>query len=268
MITLETKKGTRIEVINLGNFLLDGGTMFGRIPKVMWEKWFPSDRRNRILMATNVIRIFHNDGKVYQVDAGLGSLYTDKERDILGIGESKPERKSVDDLILTHLHFDHCGGISDLHVRRKVVVSKKEWEDAHEVTVLTKGSYRQKDLELMEKKLILVEPHVEISPGIEIIPTPGHTRGHTSVLVDNEVFFAGDLIPTYAHVHLPCIMAYDLYPLEVLKVKQDILKRARAKGWKVIFEHDPYEPVKEAGDLDIEKLKKHRLSAVQGYQYN
>lgn len=253
-VKFNTRKGKLVEVVNLGNFLLDGGPMFGRIPKVMWENWFPSDEKNRILMATNILRIYTGDGEVYQVDAGLGSLYTDKERDILGIDKtlhtSKPRREAVDYLVLTHLHFDHCGGISDLEVKENVIVSKQEWEDAHELTALTKKSYRQRDLERIEKKLVLIEPPMTISPGIEIIPTPGHTRGHVSVLVDNEIFFAADLIPTYAHVHLPCIMAYDLYPTEIVKVKQKMLNRARAEAWTIIFEHDPYNPVKEAGALN------------------
>ncbi len=262
MIELKTKKGTRVEIINLGNFLLDGGTMFGRIPRVMWERWFPPDNKNRITMATNIMRIYHGDGRTYQVDAGLGSLYTDKERKILGITEYRSRRDTVDYLILTHLHFDHCGGISDLDVEEKVIVSRQEWSDAHNVTLLTRGSYRQRDLELMEKKLMLIDAPVEISPGIEIIPTPGHTKGHLSALVDDDIFFAGDLIPTYAHVHLPCIMAYDLYPLELLDVKQDMLEQAKKRAWRVIFEHDPYEPLKEAIDLDIEKVRKRRSSVV------
>ena len=252
-IKFNTRKGKLVEVVNLGNFLVDGGTMFGRIPKVMWEKWFPSDERNRILMATNILRIYLGNGMVCQIDAGLGSLYTDKEMDILGIDRQaqnpESQRRAIDYLILTHLHSDHCGGISDLEVKEGVIVSRQEWEDTHEVTPLTRKSYRQRDLEQIKKKLVLIEPPMLIAPGIEIIPTPGHTKGHVSVLVDNEIFFAGDLIPTYAHVHLPCIMAYDLYPTEIVKVKQKMLNRARAEAWTIIFEHDPDNPAKEASVL-------------------
>ncbi len=253
-IELNTRKGKLVEVINLGNFLLDGGTMFGRIPKAIWEKWFPSDERNRILMATNILRIYLGDGMVYQIDAGLGSLYTDKEKDILGIDRTMQnpvsQDKRIDYLVLTHLHFDHCGGISDLEVKESVIVSRQEWEDTQKVTELTRKSYRQRDLKQISQKLLLVEPPMEVSPGIEIIPTPGHTKGHASILVDNEIFFAGDLLPTYAHVHLPCIMAYDLYPTEIVEVKKKMLNRARSEGWTIIFEHDPYTPMKKASALN------------------
>jgi len=250
--TLKTGKGTLIELINLGNFLLDGGSMFGRIPKVMWEKWFPSDKMNRIIMATNVIKI-HSHGKIYQVDAGLGSLYNEKERKILGFDPSKNTYldNTVDYLIFTHLHFDHCGGISDTDVKKATIVTEKEWGDANNVSPLTKGSYRKKDLELIERNLRLIKPPLEFAPGIEVIPTPGHTRGHASILIDGEIFFAGDLIPTSAHTHLPCIMAYDLYPLKVLKVKEKMLRIASKQDWTMIFEHDPYMPIKKARDLTV-----------------
>jgi len=248
--TITTRRGTAIEVINCGNFLLDGGTMFGRVPKVMWEKWFPTDGKNRITMATNVLRIV-KDGRTYVVETGLGSLYTANDWEIMGTSLDRVRLLTdpVDCLICTHLHWDHCGGIQDIEVRSEVIVSRMEWEDARGENPLSKGSYRAADLEKVEKILRLADPPEDVADGIRLIPTPGHTRGHMSVLIDDEVFYPGDLIPTAAHVHLPFIMAYDLYPLTVLETKKKILDEAVRKNWTLVFEHDPYRPV---GTIRIE----------------
>ncbi|HPP81363.1 MAG TPA: MBL fold metallo-hydrolase [Deltaproteobacteria bacterium] len=248
---ITTRRNTSIEILNLGDFLLDGGTMFGRVPKVMWERWFAADGLNRITMATNVMR-FVKDGHTYVVEAGLGRRYPEKSWEIMG---TSPERvltvdEPVDRLVLTHLHWDHCGGVHDMEIRDRVYVSRTEWEDAHGETPLSKGSYRAEDLEVIGKRLELVDGPRQIADGVAILPTPGHTRGHISVLIDDEVLYAGDLIPTSAHVHLPCIMAYDLYPLAVLETKREILSQAVQKGWTVVFEHDPYRPV---GKVAFEK---------------
>ena len=252
-MTLTTSRGTVMEVINCGNFLLDGGSMFGRMPKTMWEKWFPPDEMNRILMATNVLRI-HKGSRTYVVDTGLGSLYTEKDWQILGtsLEQVRLIREPFDSLICTHLHFDHCGGIQDMQVRSEVIISRLEWEDAHSESPLSKGSYRRADLVLLAGKLRLVDPPCSITEGIDLIATPGHTRGHMSVLVDNEVLYPGDLIPTASHVHLPCIMAYDLYPLEILETKKRILRAAMENKWKLVFEHDPYRPV---GQIELKGSK-------------
>ncbi len=241
---ITTRAGTRVEILNLGNFLLDGGTMFGRVPKVMWERWFPADPLNRITMATNVMR-FEKDGLVHVVETGLGTRYAARDWEIMGTSPAAVRvlADPVDRLILTHLHWDHCGGVQDMDIRQEVVVSRAEWEDAHGATPLSKGSYRAADLEAIGGRLCLVDGRLEIAPGVEVIPTPGHTRGHMSVLVDGEIFYAGDLIPTSAHVHLPCIMAYDLYPLTVLDTKKKILEQAVERGWTLVFEHDPARPL-------------------------
>jgi len=239
--TLITKKGTRVEIINCGNFYLDGGSMFGRVPKTMWEKWFPADDKNRILMATNVVRITKGP-MVCLIDAGIGRNHAEKNWSILG---TRPEnirviREPADFLICTHLHFDHIGGIHDLDIRSDVIVARKEWEDAkRKDSPLTRGSYRNIDIEAIEPSVRIVDPPYTPFEGIEIISTPGHTRGHTSIVIDGEILYAGDLIPTASHVHLPCIMSYDLYPLQVLETKKTVLDTACRKEMKIIFEHDP-----------------------------
>jgi len=229
--------------------------MFGRVPKTMWEQWFPPDEKNRIVMATNILRV-QTGGKIILVDAGLGSRYTEKDWEILGTGVENVRliKEPVDCLICTHLHFDHCGGIQDMTVRSEVIISRAEWEDALGENPLSKGSYRKSDLDLLGRNLHLVDPPCVVADGIQVLATPGHTRGHMSVLIDDEVFYPGDLIPTAAHVHLPCIMSYDLYPLTILETKQKILNEACRKGWRLVYEHDPYRPISCIG-ISADKFK-------------
>ena len=241
MFKWETRHGTSIEIIDTGTFLLDGGTMFGRIPKNLWEKWFPADDQNRILMAAHALKVTA-DGRSVLIDAGPGTHYERKEADILGLLAKDAVLGPIDDLILTHLHFDHAGGIQDLDLKGTAVVAGLEWEDAHLEDPLTRGSYRPSDLAVIARHLKLIDPPCAWGDHIQILPSPGHTRGHVSIVVDDEIFFPGDLIPTAAHCHLPCIMAYDLYPLEILKVKQEFLNQAQKRGWLTVFEHDPYNP--------------------------
>ena len=236
-----TQSGTRIELIKTGNFLLDGGTMFGRIPKTIWKQWFPADDQNRIVMAANILKVVMGD-KTCLIDAGLGNLYDEREQDLLEIRPEKIDIGPIDYLICTHLHFDHIGGIHGLDIREGVLAAKSEWEDAHKADPLTKGSYRQIDLAAMTPKLMLIEPPFDLSGHIRIIPSPGHTQGHISVIIDDTFFYPGDLIPTAAHCHLPCIMAYDLYPLTIVDTKRRLLTMAKERGWITLFEHDPYHP--------------------------
>jgi glyoxylase-like metal-dependent hydrolase (beta-lactamase superfamily II) len=216
--------------------------MFGRIPKNLWQKWFPADDQNRILMAAHALKITSNGHSVL-IDAGLGTRYEGKEADILGLSHKGAALGPVDDLILTHLHFDHAGGIQDLNLRGTAVVARRDWEAAHQEDPLTKGSYRASDLAVIARHLTLIDPPCAWGEHIEVLPSPGHTRGHVSIVVDDEIFFPGDLIPTAAHCHLPCIMAYDLSPQEIIMVKREFLGRAQSRGWLTVFEHDPYVPV-------------------------
>ena len=251
-----TRSGTMLEIINTGNFLLDGGAMFGRIPKTMWERWFPADNRNRIVMACNLLKIRTPTGRTYLVDAGMGSCYDAKELDIMGYHPASPVIGPIDCLICTHLHFDHVGGVHDLKIRESVVVTSREWADAHKEDPLSRGSYRAIDLKAMSSHLQLIDPPCDLDTHVRIIPTPGHTAGHCSVIIDDEVCYAGDLIPTAAHCHLPCIMAYDLFPLEIVEHKRELMNEAVNKGWTLIFEHDPSHP---SGQIAISR---HKYKAV------
>lgn len=259
---LTTKKGTKVEIINCGNFYFDGGGIFGRVPKTMWEKWTPADDQNRILMATNILRVTKGSS-IYLIDAGMGRIIDEKNWSIMGIGpqDIRVIKEPADYLICTHLHFDHIGGIHDLTIRSDIIVTSNEWTDARgEEEPLTKANYRDIDIDALEPFVCLVDPPYTPVDGIEIISTPGHTRGHASVVIDDEILYAGDLIPTSAHVHLPCIMAYDLYPMQSLKTKKSLLLDVCRKGMKIIFEHDPYRPWGNVG------FSNNRFSVIESRQ--
>lgn len=249
-------------IVSDGTMLLDGGAMFGIVPKTLWEKSCPADEKNRIHIALNCLLV-KSAGKIALVDTGVGDRWDGKFLAIYGIDRSvnllaslralniAPE--DVDVVINTHLHFDHCGG----NTRRdssgrwvpafpnaRYVVQKGEWDDAHRKSDLSKGSYLPDSFEAVAEAglLDLVEGDVEVLPGVKVMRTPGHTRYHQSVLLESrgrKALYIGDTIPTPAHLPYPYMMGYDLYPVTLLNTRKKLLKRAHRERWMLIFEHDP-----------------------------
>jgi len=244
-----------------GTFRLDGGTMFGIVPKSLWAKIDPADKRNRILIALNPLLI-RTESQNILVDAGLGQaprsgfddlydLDCGKLCDSLKVAGTDPA--SINVVIFTHLHFDHCGGavvLSDNGSYRtafpnaRYVVQKGEWEDARSTTETTRGSYLQDQLDAIEDsgQLEFVEGDCQLFPHIKLAVTGGHTRCHQIVLVEDgghTCIFWGDLIPMTSHVNMPYIMSYDLYPVDTLEQKRLWLEKTLAGDWINYFEHDP-----------------------------
>lgn len=254
----------KFDLISLsdGIMRLDGGAMFGVVPKVFWEKTNLPDEKNRIEIGVNPLLI-RADGCNILVDTGNGDKFSEKLLNIYGIGRESTLLESLSDaglrpeeisiVINTHLHFDHCGGNTFMDGNGKIrptfpnaryVLQKAEWDDATNTNELTRGSYLQENfIPLMEAGFVdLVDGDTEIVPGVKVVRTPGHNRGHQSVKIEADgktALFLGDLIPTAGHIPLPYIMGYDLYPLELLEVKRRILKEALEDRWLLIFEHDP-----------------------------
>jgi len=237
---------------------LDGGAMFGVVPKPLWERRIPADERNRIPLALRCLLIEHDDGLVL-IDTGIGNKENDKFKDIYGVdnaganGRTKLEDAiaalghTPDDIawvINTHLHFDHAGGNTTpqglAFPRARYVVQKRELEFAKHTNERTAGSYLQHNFDRVPFQLI--EGEKEVLPGIRCIPTPGHVPYHQSILVENggeKACFLADLVPTSAHLPLPWIMGYDLEPLVTLETRRRTYQRAEAEGWLLVFEHDP-----------------------------
>ncbi|HXO84626.1 MAG TPA: MBL fold metallo-hydrolase [Gemmatimonadales bacterium] len=237
---------------------LDGGAMFGVVPKALWERRIPADERNRIPLALRCLLVEHDDGLVL-IDTGIGNKENEKFRDIYGVDNAgKNGRTRLEDaladlghrpeditwVINTHLHFDHAGGNTTpeglAFPRAQYVVQRRELEFAKHTNERTAGSYLAHNFAGVPFKLI--DGETEILPGIRAIPTPGHVPYHQSLLIESggeTACFIADLVPTSAHLPLPWIMGYDLEPLVTLETRRKLYRRAEAEGWLFVFEHDP-----------------------------
>ncbi|MBN2621075.1 MBL fold metallo-hydrolase [candidate division WOR-3 bacterium] len=255
-----------------GTFWLDGGAMFGVVPKVLWHKLNPADDMNRIKLALNCLVVEHPDGVVL-VDTGIGEGLKERFLEMYKVEKKRTLKEclaehgiapeDVSFVINTHLHFDHCGG-NTVRVDRKwrptfpnarYIVQKLEWEDAVDPNERTQASYLKETFSPIEQagQLDLVSEEHEVLPGIKVVRTNGHTRGHQSVLIECEgrkALYLGDLIPTTSHIKIPYTMGYDLYPMDLVETKKRLLKQAVAENWLLIFEHDPLRPFGYVGEED------------------
>jgi glyoxylase-like metal-dependent hydrolase (beta-lactamase superfamily II) len=250
-----------IRAIETGRFKLDGGAMFGVVPKVLWSRTNPADESNRIAMAMRALYL-EGGGRRLLVDGGSGTDFGEKMNRIYQIETQglRPalERAGIDpdsitDAVATHLHFDHAGGFCRRGPGGGIVVTlpraihhiqRRQWETALSPTEKDRASFFPEFLLPIEKAglLRLADGVVEIFPGVTLIPTDGHTFGHQVVLVSTDegsLLYCGDLIPLASHVNLPYIMAYDHFPLKTLEEKRQMLGRAADEGWILFFEHDP-----------------------------
>lgn len=258
----------RIHALEAGLQHLDGGAMFGVVPKVLWERRIPADERNRIPLGLRCLLVETPDTLVL-IDTGIGNKEDAKFMEIYGVeNEGSPTRLedairdagfSPDDIeyvIDTHLHFDHAGGnthhdpegvVRLSFPRARYIVQRREFEFAHSGNERVRASYLPDNFDPVEEAghFDFVDGETEIVPGISVFLTPGHIPYHQSVLLtsggETGVFLA-DLVPTVAHLPLPWIMGYDLEPLTTLESKREVLRRAREEDWLLIFQHDPAIP--------------------------
>jgi glyoxylase-like metal-dependent hydrolase (beta-lactamase superfamily II) len=244
----------RVSVHNHGFFRLDGGAMFGSVPKPLWARVAPPDEQNRILLATRSLVIEWENRKMI-VDVGCGDKWTDKTRAIFAI-EDKPYEPvaSVTDVLLTHLHFDHAGGVSRQGRDRlelsypsaKHYVSQANYANAQAPNVRERASYLPENVDILATAdLVLTEDGQELYPGLSVHRADGHTRGLQWVkLTDGgaTIAFPADLAPTSHHLPVPYVMGYDICAETSMREKQDFLSQAIEGGWIVVFEHDPAVP--------------------------
>ena len=263
----------RVDLVPAGRFRLDGGSMFGVVPKALWSRTVPSDERNRIELAANCLLI--RDGRrTILVETGMGEKWSEKERDIYAVrseggvlgelGRRGVEAASIDTVVLTHLHFDHAGGSTVALADGSLVpafpgatywVQAVEWEFATHRNERTRASYLARDFEPLQRdgRLRLVEGEAEVIPGVSLLPLPGHTPGMQGVLVKGggrTALFPSDLVPTVAHLPIPYIMGFDCFPMTTLETKKRVLATAQREGWQLILGHEPEHPVgnlREAG---------------------
>lgn len=250
-------------IVESGNFALDGGAMFGIIPKPLWEKTNPSDEVNRIKLSTRNLLLV-SDNKKILIDTGMGINWDEKSREIYKIDQ---ENNSIDkslkklnlskeeltDVILTHLHFDHTGGslIKDgdkfipAFSNAKYYVQKQNYDWAMNPSDRDRGSYlKEKFHPLMKYGVLdLLSGLKNFDDEIEFIIVNGHTFGQQLLKISDSsttIFYCADLFPTTSHIRIPYVMGYDIQPLETVREKKMLLPQIVEEEWKLFFEHDPF----------------------------
>jgi glyoxylase-like metal-dependent hydrolase (beta-lactamase superfamily II) len=244
-----------------GFFRLDGGAMFGVVPKPLWQKRAPADDRNRILLGLRPLVVRTPDHTVL-IDAGIGDKMTAKDTEIYGIDRTPGLEASlaaagvamtdVDVVIASHLHFDHAGGFTrregatvvPAFPRATYYVRRLEWGDATHPHERNRASYLEENFVPLAQANVLrfIDEDGEVLPGISVSRTGGHTMHHQLIRIESggrTGIFTADLMPTAAHVDAPWIMAYDLYPMDTLAYKKPFLREAIEREYVIFFEHDP-----------------------------
>ena len=258
----------RVHALEAGIQWLDGGAMFGVVPRPLWEKRIPPDERHRIPLALRCLLV-ETPNALVLVDSGIGNKESEKFRDIYGVDNAgEPTRledavrslgfrlDEVDLVVSTHLHFDHAGGnvgllpdgtLAPTFPQARYVIQKGELEFAGSPNERVRASYMAKNYApLVEAGVVdLVDGAVPVVDGLRVLPTPGHTPFHQSIVLESQgetAVFLADLCPTAAHLPLPWIMGYDLEPLVTLETKRALWEKVKEEGWILIFQHDATTP--------------------------
>jgi glyoxylase-like metal-dependent hydrolase (beta-lactamase superfamily II) len=262
-----------LHIINSGYFGLDGGAMFGIIPRPLWQKTNPPDEANRIKLATRNLLLIDGKRKIL-IDTGNGQKWDEKARSIYGFDFTnslegslnninlKPE--DITDVILTHLHFDHTGGSTKIENGKlvptfpnaKYYVQKENYEWAVNPSERDKGSYLKDNFVplIEEGVLTLIDDKEKFDDGIEFVIINGHTFAQQLIKISDSssiILYCADLFPTTSHISLPYVMGYDLQPLVTVEEKKKVLAKAIEEKWKLFFEHDP-----ETALASVEKSEK------------
>jgi len=251
------------ELISLsdGFFRLDGGAMFGVVPKVLWSTRAPADERNRVRLGMRPVIV--RGALTVLIDAGVGDKTAARQAEIFGLervfhldhslSAAGIPPEAIDVVVATHLHFDHAGGFTvrgedgrlrPRFPRARYVVRRGEWEDAIAPNERTRASYLPENLlPLAESGVLrLIDEDTTIMPGVHLRRTGGHTAHHQMVVIESTggtAVVVGDMIPTVAHLPEAWVMGYDLYPLDTLAFRRSFLREAVARGHLVFFGHDP-----------------------------
>ncbi len=252
----------QIDFIGLDRFRLDGGAMFGVVPKPLWEKSNPADTSNRIAMGCQSL-LLRRANRVILIDSGLGEKWDRKRREIYAIESISANSAlapfgltsdDVTDVVLTHLHFDHAGGLtwtdhegtpkpSFPNARHWIQADHLDW--ARSPSEKDRGSFPSENIEpLVQADLFhLVRGEEELFTGFRVMPLYGHTKAMQAILIhgDPPIFFPTDLLPMAPHLHLPFIMAYDIEPITTLREKEKYLALAAREGWQIYLQHEPIE---------------------------
>jgi len=265
---------------------LDGGTMFGVVPKPVWSKKYPVNELNQIELPTDPILINYM-GKKLLIDSGVGNgKLTDKQKRNYGVTEESSIRSSleklnvrvedIDYLLMTHLHFDHACGLTEpingelksVFPNAKIVVSEIEWNEMREPNIRSKNTYWKENWEPIQSQVETFKESIEVLPGIEMIHTGGHSDGHSIIKLTQNgetIIHMGDIMPTHAHQNPLWVLAFDDYPMASVFAKERIMKEGLANGYWFSFYHDAYYRLikwDETGKNIMGELKRERAEEV------
>ena len=251
-----------LTLLSDGYFYLDGGAMFGVIPKTLWDKRTPPDERNRIRMAMRPVLV--RGARTMLIDAGCGDKMTAKQSEIYrferdwnlhhSLAAAGVSPGSIDIVLASHLHFDHAGGFTERagdgvvrprFPRAQYIIRRGEFDDAMSPNERTKGSYFLENYKPLADSgvLQLVDLDATIMPGVRVRRTGGHTMHHQMIVIESggkTAVFVADLLPTSAHLPEVWIMGYDLFPLDTLNFKRAFLREAIERKYLILFEHDAH----------------------------
>jgi glyoxylase-like metal-dependent hydrolase (beta-lactamase superfamily II) len=248
-------------LLRAGLFRLDGGGMFGVLPKTIWSRFVTPDEHNRIPVQANCLLLEDGETKVL-IEAGYGDKWSEKERGYWdlerrtvadAVREAGIDPQAIDHVIVTHLHFDHAAGLTELNAagepapvfpNARVHVQKREWDDALANRSTMTRTYLRTHLEPIAHLIETADGEGEILPGITVQPMPGHTWGQQAVRFADEqgvVCFPGDVLPTINHVGPTFSMGYDMEPYTNMQSKHELLVRAEGEGWRLALDHEPGE---------------------------
>ena len=254
-------RSTSIRILSDGVMKLDGGSVFGQVPRVTWAKIVKTDWRNRITLGLNCL-LLQVEGKNILVDTGVGSMVDEEDKEAMGLVSSRLSRdlkrtagltpKDIHAVILSHLHFDHSGGCTRMNrpgnlvptfLQARHFVQRTSWEDACNTTN-QRCFFHQRMENLLPLanlgQLEMLDGDGEIFSGLNVIVTDGHTEGHQMVMFNHggeRVVFLGDLVPTPHHLNPAVISAFDHSPQDTFEQKQEVLAEAERQGWLLVFSH-------------------------------
>jgi glyoxylase-like metal-dependent hydrolase (beta-lactamase superfamily II) len=254
----------KLYTVNSGYFKLDGGAMFGVVPKTVWSRTNPADENNMCNWAMRCLLV-ETDNRLILIDNGLGDKQNEKFFSYYYLhGDDSLEKSikkqgfgldDITDVFLTHLHFDHCGGsirytdsnktkLEPVFKNAKYWSNSKHWDWATNPNPREKASFLKENIMPIKEsgRLNFIDKECEWLPGFEVLIVNGHTEGMMLPLIkykDTKILFCADLIPSAGHLPIPYVMGYDVRPLETLKEKERILQKAVAENWTLFFEHDP-----------------------------
>ena len=255
--------GWNWQLVTAGRFRLDGGSMFGVVPQVLWRKLVTPDQRNRVPLACHCV-LLERDGTRVLIECGYGDKFTDKERDIFALedttlcsalAEHAIPSESIAAVLLSHLHFDHAAGISRINSGGDLVsalpgadiyVQRQEWEDARSGRSTMSKTYLQSTLDPIVDQVKLIAGEAVVLDDIRLRPRPGHTWGQQSIEFDDAegtICFPADVMPTRHHVGSAYSMGYDMLPWDNMQTKAALLSEACESDWRLILYHEPERPI-------------------------